>query len=233
MPILYALCLGQPRARIYNRPIAAIINILAMSQISNRCAVPDRMNMRHSTVGSPRRQTKGGSVASRASGTSEPLNTLLASLVDIGNQPYFNLALRVRSAIDRLRSVSRPRIEAFSFVPHPDVLNALALSNGSKRYIVTIDTLRSVVYFKVREFLESFEANVSSFYSGGWSDYLCDVRFAPAAYEDFTRRLLNTLRDAGIAKWGKLSEAVGIFEVVDQLVARGVIASEGKPEARH
>ncbi len=189
------------------------------------------MNIRRSTVRSARRHTKGSSVASSASGTSEPLNTLLASLLDIENQTYFDLAPRVRAAIDRLRSASTPRIEAFSFVPHPDVLNALALSNGSKRYIVTIDTLRSVVYFKVREFLESFEANVSSYYSGGWSDYLCDVRFAPAAYEDFTKRLLNTLRDAGIAKWGKLSEAVGIFEVVDQLVARGTIASESKPDA--
>jgi hypothetical protein len=189
------------------------------------------MNIKRSTVRSARRHTKGSSAASRASGRSEPLNTLLASLLDIENQPYFDLAPRVRSAIDRLRLASKPRIEAFSFVPHPDVLNALALSNGSKRYIVTIDTLRSVVYFKVREFLESFEANVSSYYSGGWSDYLCDVRFSPAAYEDFTKRLLNTLRDAGIAKWGKLSEAVGIFEVVDQLVARGMIASENRPDA--
>jgi hypothetical protein len=189
------------------------------------------MNMRRSRGGSARRKTQRGSVASRASDKSEPLNTLLASLVDIENQPYFSLPPRVRSAIDRLRSVSRPRIEAFSFIPHPDVLNALTSSNDSKRYIVTIDTLRSVVYFKVRDFLESFEANVSSFYSGGWSDYLCDVRLSPAAYEDFKNRLLNTLRDAGIAKWGKLGEALGIFEVVDQPVARGMIVGESKPEA--
>ena len=72
------------------------------------------------------------------------------------HRSYFDLAKRERKTVDSLTQACGIGIDAWTFVLHPAVIEALQpASSELTRYIFTIDTLRSRIYFRIKEFLLS------------------------------------------------------------------------------
>lgn len=129
-------------------------------------------------------------------------------------------------------------IEAWTFVPHPMLIEQLQESpHELTRYIFAIDTLRSRIYFKIREFLGGQAKNVNSYFSGGWADFICDGYFTRESLDFFLDSLKRALEEAGAAPLarGNVANLISVFRVEDPIVLCGqTLASFGSPsyEAR-
>ena len=108
---------------------------------------------------------------------------------------YFGLGRKAKRIGKALEQSKELPIEAWSFVPHPDVLGHLE-GFDLKRHIVTVDTQSSSVYFPVLEFLLRPHPNVTSLYSGGWADFVCDVQLNKESFERWMDELRAVLRSA-------------------------------------
>ena len=107
---------------------------------------------------------------------------------EIDERSYFDLSKKTKKFIAAIASKggSKSIFNAWSFVPHPDVLAEIKPLN---RYIVTIDTLSSEVYFPVLNFLTEQTANIASYYSGGWADFICDLQMSENNFRLWRDRL--------------------------------------------
>jgi hypothetical protein len=146
---------------------------------------------------------------------------------------YFDLADNARQIADALeKPVGRlPRIEGWSFVPHPAVIDHLT-GERLTRYIVAIDTMSDSVYWPVRSFLERQDHNVRSYFSGGMADFLVDVQMEEIHFKAFLRDLDQILIDNGIQNFSSTLQAVSAFQVVRPLLLCGKPISEyGKPSS--
>lgn len=117
-----------------------------------------------------------------------------------------------------------PKIEAWTFTIHPSVVDALLGGDRKlKRFILTIDTLRSTIYAKVKEFLESRTTNITSYYTGGWADFLCDIQMEQSQFDEFKEELKSVLRPEieKIKGKGNVSEVITYFEVSKQIMMCG------------
>jgi hypothetical protein len=146
------------------------------------------------------------------------------------DRSYFDLPPRIKQMVREFETPAPdlPHIEAWSFVPHPAVIEEFAGPDGKlERYILTIDTQRSSVYSPVRDFLKSQNANVSSYYSGGWADFLCDVQMDRVRFEEFVNSLRKVLKDADAEKFCPrprgVDALISIFKVEEPLVVCGQI----------
>src|SRR5947208_15759272 len=107
----------------------------------------------------------------------------LASVrTDLEEQNFFDLRGRAKKIIKKLLDEKKSplAIEAWSFIPHPDVV---AHISKVQRYIVAIDTQTSKVYAPVYEFLDGKQINVASYYTGGWADFICDIQLDHKQFE--------------------------------------------------
>jgi hypothetical protein len=174
-----------------------------------------RTSKRRSTV-------KGARTVKAAPDESNAFRLLGAEPDLLESTCYYDLPVKLRKAADVLEKSGPPQgIEGWSFVPHPDVFDSLVADSQMRRYIFTIDTLRSAVYFPVLDLLRSQTANISSYYSGGWADFICDGYLTPDQFENFRASVLRTMKDAGITKWGSEHDAITVFEVIKPIVVCG------------
>jgi hypothetical protein len=144
----------------------------------------------------------------------------------IERQSYFELDKSARQVLANFEGATngRPKIEAWTFTLHPMVIEALLPEDKKlKRFILTIDALRSTVYESVRVFLETRTANITSYYTGGWADFLCDIQMDQAGFDSFIDELRFVLKP-GIEKIlgrGKVDDVISFFEIVDQIMLCG------------
>ncbi|HKU73788.1 MAG TPA: hypothetical protein VJR02_07700 [Pyrinomonadaceae bacterium] len=136
----------------------------------------------------------------------------------IENASYFDLSKDLKKLLGAFQKSTKtgvPKIEGWSFVLHPKVVGEIT-SEAKKieRYILTIDTRVSSVYFPVRKFLEELESNVTSYYSGGWADFLCDIQMDAESFNRFHERLKNVLRDSPLSNIEEnIENVLSIFRV--------------------
>jgi len=90
----------------------------------------------------------------RSAGSKPAAPDFRTLLHDLEKRPFFELSQSERAAVRRLENVFGTKIEAWSFTPHPDALNAAQLETQRLvRYIFTVDTLMASAYFAVKNFL--------------------------------------------------------------------------------
>src|SRR5579864_1076725 len=117
--------------------------------------------------------------------------TLAEILPELEERCYFDLSKGTKRF---LNSTKLHPVEAWSFVPHPDVITALTRQRSQfKRYIFTVDRQRSKIYSPVRDFLLTQDMNISSYDSGGWADFICDAHFDSGQLEAFQHSLTSVL----------------------------------------
>jgi hypothetical protein len=140
------------------------------------------------------------------------------------DQSYFDFSPEAREELRVFQDLTHigPRISSWTFIPHPDVLRHLfAGEEPLSRYIVTIDALRSSVYAAVKDYLQSIEGNVVSFFTGGWADFLCDIQLQRSRLDLFLKRLEEVLLQAGLEKFATIEEVISVFEMVAPVVIAG------------
>lgn len=130
---------------------------------------------------------------------------------------YFELPESQRKALDGPSGIGP--ITAWSFTAHPKVFEHLSKANGLKRYIVTIDTMRNFVYSPMCQFLQRQRTNISSFFAGGWTDFLCDIQMDEDTFKQFREDLESELTRARIERVAtRRREAYSIFRVTETIV---------------
>lgn len=162
------------------------------------------------------------------------IENLRSLFEELEHLSYFELSKGQKKIVGSLKESLGTPIEAWSFVPHPAVVSRLQSSSGPlTRYIFTIDTLRSRIYFRIKTFLEEQAKNVNSYYSGGWADFICDGHFTEEGLRDFMSALKGALMDAGAAPLSPqndVSKLITLFRVEDSLVLCGrPLANFGAP----
>lgn len=92
-----------------------------------------------------------------------------------------------------------------------------------RKYLLTIDTQRSNIYEPVRTFLAGQKSNISSYFSGGWADFVCEAHMPEATFKTFKAELVEVLNKAGAAELcgNDVNNLISIFEVRDPLVICG------------
>ncbi|HEV3049705.1 MAG TPA: hypothetical protein VGX50_05315 [Longimicrobium sp.] len=143
---------------------------------------------------------------------------------ELRQSSYFDLSTEARTTIERYEAVGPfvPQITAWTFIPHPLVLRKLFQGEEPlTRYVVTIDALRSSVYQRVKEYLEAQEANVTSYFSGGWADFLCDVQLQRTRFDVFLKELEGVLKEAGLEQFAQIDEVISVFEMVNPVILSG------------
>jgi hypothetical protein len=144
------------------------------------------------------------------------LQSLLATLTD---QSYFDLTADDRKLLQGAHDSGKLQITGWSVVPHPKVLEALQSSTPALvRRIVTIETLQAKIYSAVRKFLLQANVNVSSYYTGGSADFICDITLSNEAYKIFYENLGKALSAAGAEKVEDIKKLVCVFRVDEALV---------------
>jgi hypothetical protein len=124
-------------------------------------------------------------------------SALAQILPELEERSYFDLSRETKRFLNS--SKAHP-VEAWSFVPHPDIIAALTRQRSQfKRYIFTIDTQRNTIYSPVRDFLLTQDMNISSYDSGGWADFICDAHFDSGQLEAFQHSLTSVLEEVGAA----------------------------------
>src|SRR3954463_8466950 len=121
-------------------------------------------------------------------------------LPEIESNSYFDLSDQAKEVLSHFEGTNPdvPRIEAWSFVPHPNVLKAFTGRHRNlRRYIMTIDAMRSKIYIPIRDFLLKQTTNVTSYYTGGWADFICDVQMDPESFEGLLADIRAVLIDNG------------------------------------
>lgn len=156
---------------------------------------------------------------------------LLASL---GGRSYFDLQKQEKRLIRQAERNSILGIEAWSLIPHPDVLAVVRGSDGQViRRILTIETLRAKIYSAVREFLTGFRVNVNSYFTGGSADFICDVQMTDSEWHRFYQELQTVLVTAGAGKIEELHNLTCVLRVDTPLVlGRRQLAEVGKPNSQ-
>lgn len=145
-------------------------------------------------------------------------------LPELESRSYFELDRQTKKLLANFEGIRNglPTIEAWTFTLHPLVIEAfIGRDKPLKRYILTIDTLRSTVYTPVKDFLENHKTNITSYYTGGWADFLCDLQMDQQSFNDFLEELKSVLRGAGIEEIvgeGKVDEVISIFEVIEPII---------------
>jgi hypothetical protein len=159
---------------------------------------------------------------------------LFQVLPELETKSYFDLEQKTKDIISSLEAKNGDAgIDAWSFIPHPEIFSKLQTIS---RYIVTIDTISSQVYFSVFEFLRGQKANVSSYYSGGWADFVCEVHFDEKNFDRWYKELKQVLVDANAEKFcpkkqGGLDSLLSVFKVIDShILCRQPIADLTKPK---
>lgn len=149
---------------------------------------------------------------------------LLSDSTLLERKNYFELSTVESTQLHSDLQRTGSKIEAWSFVVHPDILSRIGNGNAQcTRYLITIDTLRSTIYFAVRNFLLAISENVSSYYSGGTADFICDAYLDDDQYKAFHERLVETLKSSKAERiTSKVQNLVSVFKVRRSLVLGGV-----------
>jgi hypothetical protein len=198
------------------------------TNLSPRTKAQLSINTGNTASQSTRKKTKGAVRKKKP----ESIKSLFIKLRDlmpkIERKNYFELDKSARQLLANFEGTSNgtPKIEAWTFTLHPTAISALRPEDRQlKRFILTIDALRSNVYETVKDFLETRKANITSYYTGGWADFLCDIQMDQASFDSFIEQLRSVLKE-GIEKIlgrGKVNDAISFFEVVDQIILCGKV----------
>jgi len=138
---------------------------------------------------------------------------------ELEEAPYFDLSDDTRRLITDFNKVSPRPIKGWSFIPHPEVVEAFTRASPLRRFILTIDAVRNRIFDPVEKFLREQPANIRSYYAGGWSDFVCDVQLTKDQFEDFLAELEGVLVTAGIMDFLlTVKEAISVFEVTDAII---------------
>jgi hypothetical protein len=123
------------------------------------------------------------------------------------------------------------KVDGWSLVPHPNVIEVLEADNRkTTRKIVAIETLRANIYFAVRDFLSKFKVNVSSYFTGGSADFICDAVMTNYEWSQFDQDLKKVLVEARAGQLEKVDNLISEFEVTDTLFLSGQKLSQlGQP----
>ncbi len=156
-------------------------------------------------------------------------------LHDLEKCPFFELDPRQKNSVTRLEKIFGSKIEAWSFVLHPDVLNAVqGETQRLTRYIFTVDTLMAKAYFAVQEFLQSQKVNINSYFSGGWADFVCEAHLTEKQFNSLLANIEDILNKAGAAKLVEgenVRELISVFRVKESLILCGKqISKVARPE---
>ena len=138
-------------------------------------------------------------------------------------------------ATSALKPDGKPLIEAWSFVPHPLVFSKIGME--IHRYIVMVDTMSSDVYDPVLEFLSRDIPNVSTYYSGGNADFVCDVNMTDQNFASWKDDLCKVLRDCGgksfVEPGHDVKDLLTIFRAAENALIRcGTAVNEYGPPTR-
>jgi hypothetical protein len=158
------------------------------------------------------------------------ISEFFAAVQKAETRSFYELDERTKKTLSTLISADGPKVEAWSFVPHPKVFEVLAGSGERlQRYIVTIDTQSSAVYEPVRSFLQSQRSNISAYFSGGWADFLCDIQMTSPNFNVWLEQLREVLRKANANKFcpaGNVNSLISAFLVEDQIVICGKLLED-------
>ena len=112
---------------------------------------------------------------------------------------YFDLTTYEKKKVNQY---FKKDIGAWSFIPHPKVLEVINKNKHIKRYIVIIETLRANIYDSIRDFLSKNDVNINSYYTGGSADFICDAYLSEEAYNQFIESLKTKISQLtrGIAR---------------------------------
>jgi hypothetical protein len=110
-------------------------------------------------------------------------------------------------------------ISGWTFTLNPDVLPSI-YQNGDRlvRHIFVIETLKSKIYFAVRDFLAKHIVNVNSYFTGGSADFICDVYFRGNELNRFKEELQDVLVKEGAGAYENVEKLVSIFRVDEPLM---------------
>ena len=105
------------------------------------------------------------------------------------------------------------------------------------RYIVMVDTMSSDVYDPVLEFLSRDIPNVSTYYSGGNADFVCDVNMTDQNFASWKDDLCKVLRDCGgksfVEPGHDVKDLLTIFRAAENALIRcGTAVNEYGPPTR-
>lgn len=136
---------------------------------------------------------------------------------------YFDLSPTEQATADSAKKPNgQPLIEAWTFVPHPELFKKLGIN--FHRYIVMIDTMSSDVYEPVLEFLTQNTPNLSTYYSGGYADFICDLNMLDTNFESWKEQLCTVLRNCNaqifVKDGGDVSELLKIYRAADNYLIR-------------
>jgi hypothetical protein len=175
----------------------------------------------------PKRRLNGASQRERIDSS---LRSLLATLID---RTYYDLTPEERKLLQSADHSCELHIGGWSAVPHPAVLEAFRASSPvSVRRIVTIETLRAKIYSAVQNFLLQFKINVSSYYTGGSADFICDITLSNEEYNKFYTSLSDVLTAAGAEDIEDIKKLVCVFRVDKTLVLNRRELSGLRPDSR-
>jgi hypothetical protein len=181
---------------------------------------PLRKNSRKATSSS-RKASKKHEAKKKAHKASPSVSTLFWKLREviplIEKSSYFDLSQAAKKALAPFEEVrdGLPAIEAWTFTMHPSVYDAFTVRKAKlKRYIITIDTRTSSIYSPIEAYLRKQVTNVTSFYSGGWADFLCDVQLDETSFRAFIEDLRAELTKCGLQKIeDNVANVLSIFPV--------------------
>lgn len=184
------------------------------------------------TTTAPKLKKKQKLKATKARPKTTPIAKVsIQTLVNtLARRSYDDLSKDEKQFIKRNGSTAF-KIDGWSLVPHPNLIEELETENRrTTRKIIAIETLRANIYFAVRDFLSKFKVNVSSYFTGGSADFICDAVMTNYEWSQFDKDLKEVLVMAKAGKLEKLDNLISEFEVTNPLILSGVKLSQlGQP----
>lgn len=147
---------------------------------------------------------------------------------------YFDLEPSERIELEEITKALGKPVEAWSFVPHPAVIEALQADEGSTRrdrYIITIDSMCAAAYFPIADMLRQARVNINSYFSGGWADFVINAYFSEREKETFisgTRTVLEKHAKPGMGD-KDADDLITVFRVEKELILHRKGVQESMP----
>lgn len=158
----------------------------------------------------------------------------LGELLELAeSNSYFDLSRRQRQEIENLTAAIGKPILAWSFIPHPTVIESLQYDRRDKRqrYIVIVDSMCAAAYFPIADLLKAFRLNVTSYVTGGWADFICDAFLTETEKHAFLSKVDAALEEYGRPHIGTTSvkKLVSVFRVERELIRHRQTVDEQRP----
>jgi hypothetical protein len=130
---------------------------------------------------------------------------------------YLDLTKHEKEKVD---GMLKKDVDAWSFIPHPLVIDRLTKSKIF-RYFIIIETLRASIYYSIKNFLERYKLNINSYYTGGSADFIVDAYLTDTAYLLFFDSLVEEITELAKSIEKHPENLITVFKVRESLILGG------------